>query len=538
MTNPITSVVVSQQVAPTPSTLQKTGAIISQGGTTLAVDSIKFLTQPSDLTSILQGAIPLSGITQSGGVATATLESSTISSGTYNSTTGLVTLTLAATVGAEPGSLVTVASATGTGAYADIDGTWPCAAGTSGTTVTFYIAAALTMTITGGNIESTTGLANGTTFLTTIAGASPAAYNGTFLATVASATTFTYAVPSGTATPATGSPTYTPSGVSATLEAVTTFFDQGSGQGVYILELGAGTAAAGVTALSSYITANPGVFYSYTVPKSWDGVSSFLTFLAGFELTTSKTYFFVTTSTTNYTDYTGMKCVLANVEAPGLAPGTEHDSAGVQQITLNYAPSSTNLVTPLNLSYVFGMTPYPTAGNASLLTTLNTASVNVIGTGAQGGISEDILIGGNTMDGNPFNYWYSVDWAQINGSLAVTNALINGSNNPTNPVYYNQNGINTLQQALVTVMTNGIAYGLVLNPVKATQLSASAFAAALAAGVFDGFTVVNADPFSSYTNENPNDYAAGRYNGLSVYYVPLRGFESIQFSITVSNFAS
>ena len=47
------------------------------------------------------------------------------------------------------------------------------------------------------------GIASGS--MVTISGATPAAYNGTFAATVTSPTTFTYAVPGATASPATGS---------------------------------------------------------------------------------------------------------------------------------------------------------------------------------------------------------------------------------------------------------------------------------------------------------------------------------------------
>jgi hypothetical protein len=536
MSNPIVTVNVSQQVAPLPSTRQKTGALISQGGTTLAVGTSQILRSLADLAAIQVAPVTLASLSQSAGVATATLESTTITGGTYNATTGLVTLTLTAAIGVGPGASVLVSGATGSGAVADIDGTWTCAPGTSGTTVEFFVPPALTMTITGGAIEATFGVANGSKFLTTIAGATPAAYNTSVIATVASATTFTYPVPSGTSSPATGTITFLPPTQGDLVEMATTFFAQGSGQAVYVLELGPGTPAQGVTALSAFITANPGVFYSYLVPRTWDGVSSFLTFLAGFEATTSQTYFFVTTTTANYADYANMKCVIALVEAPGVST-SEFSLAAVFWVTLNYAPSSTNRVTTLNFAFLVGVTPYPTNGNAAILATLNAANVNVIGTGAQGGISDVVLIGGNMMDGNPFNYWYSVDWAQITVQRNVTAALINGANNPQNPLYYNQDGINAVQQVAVSTMNQGIAAGLVLNPVKATTLSAAAFLAALEAGTFDGYTAVNADPFPSYVTENPSDYASGTYKGMSIDYVPLRGFESIVFNVTVSNFA-
>lgn len=88
-------------------------------------------------------------------VSSATYDSNTtISSGIYNSTTGLATLTLAASSHLAPGNVVTISAATGTGAYAALNGTFVCQAGTTGTTVTVQLAAGLTMTITGGTFVS------------------------------------------------------------------------------------------------------------------------------------------------------------------------------------------------------------------------------------------------------------------------------------------------------------------------------------------------------------------------------------------------
>ena len=116
------------------------------------------------------------------------------------------------------------------------------------------------------------------------------------------------------------------------------------------------------------------------------------------------------------------------------------------------------------------------------------------------------------MDKNPFNYWYCVDWLSINITLALSAAIINGSNTPTNPLYYNQNGINSLQKVAQATVNNGIAFGLILSPAS-----------------------VNAVPFITYVNEHPGDYAIGVYNGLSCTFVPLRGFSSITIYLTASN---
>ena len=533
----IVTVNVTQTVAPTPSQLQKQGAMISQGATTMAPGSRSILTQPSDLTALLQDLKSLASLAQVAGVATGTLKSTTIAAGVYNDETGQVTLTLTADIDVTAGDAVTIGTATGTGDFADINGTFTADEGSVGTTLKYTIAVGLTMTITGGAVNASLGLPNGAEFWTTISGATQAGYNLTALATVATDKTFTYAVASTTVSPATGTPVMTSPDAVELTQMVTTFFAQGSQQAVYVLELGPGSAAEGVTALAAWITANPGIFYSYLVPRSWGGEASWATYLGTLGATTGKTYGFTTVTAEQYAAFADIKAAFTMVEAPDL-PATEFSAAFPFWVTLNYAPSSTNKVTPLAFSYGVGVTAYPTAGNSAFLTALKAAGVNYIGTGAEGGISNTVLFWGTTMDLRPFNYWYSVDWVQVTGSQAIANAVMNGSNDPINPLYYNQNGIDRLQQVLASVMNSGISYGLVLGNVQQTSLNASAFQIALDQGTFDGLTTVNAIPFTAYTAANPSDYRAGAYNGLSVQYTPNRGFESITFNVNVTDFVT
>lgn len=548
MTNPIVTVNVTQTIAPSPSTLQKTGAMISQGGTNLAAGTYSLLTQAADLTPLL--ATPLA----------------------------LTSLTWANTFGGQ-------VTATATAAH---------------------------------------GIAVNEQFVTTIAGAVPAGFNGTYLATSTGTDTFTYYLatnPGSETTPG----TYTPRNSAELSAMVTTFFAQGAQQSCYVLELGAGEPSAGVTALTTFINASPQFFYSYLVPRNWDGDSSFISFLENYESTTAKTYFFVTTTLQNYKLYTAsMKDVFAFIEAPtygawaanaltalawastsggqvtastttphGVIPGdyftisgctptayngtflalpgtsgttlvyglssdpgvetvlgtlvvSTYSSAGVPAtefscaapwwVTLNYNPSTTNKVTPLAWSFIFGVTQFPTLGNAALLVNLQTANINYVGSGAEGGISDTILVQGHTADGNPFNYWYSVDWMQINVNLNLSNAIINGSNDPINPLYYNQDGINRLEQVAASTGGNAITYGLALGSVIQVGLDGPPFQNNLNAGVYAGNLVVNAVPFVNYTAENPSDYKIGKYAGLSMVYTPLRGFEQIIFNINVTQF--
>ena len=433
----IVTVNVAQTNAPAPSTLQSTGALISQGGTTLTPGTRGLLTQLADLTPLLTAAKSISTITWSANVATVTT-------------------------------------------------------------------------------AAPHGYTNGDVVGMVITGAVPAGYNGTFQATITGASTFTYPLgvnPGSNTTPG----TYLLSDESELLAMATTWFAQGTNLGVYVLELGEGTATEGVTALTTYTTANPNTnqsgTYAYLVPREWDGNAAFLAYLASFENTTAKTYFFVTTTAGTYTNYTTlMKDVFWLIEAPGI-PATEFSVASCMWVMLNYAPSSINRVPPFAYSYVFGVTPYPTVGNAAFRQTVKTANGNFIGLGSEGGITNTLILWGTFSDGNAVNYWYSVDWVQINIDLDLSNAIINGSNNPQNPLYYNQDGVNRLQAVAQRTMNRGVSFGLALPPATVAAIS-----------------------FATYVAANPSDYPKGIYKGFSVAYTPQLGFTSITFNVQVTQF--
>jgi hypothetical protein len=452
----IVTINVSQIIAPAPSTLQQTGALISQGATNTAPGTISLLTQLGDLTPLLMGARAVFNITWAGNVAT-----------------------------------VTTAAPHG-----------------------FTLA---------------------DTLLVTIVGASPTGYNGTYLATVTTPTVFTYPlVTNPGSTSVVGS--YSVEDIAELNAMATTFFAQGSQTPVYVFELGPGNAADGVTYLGAWIINNPQFFYSYLVPRSWAAEPTFLSLIAFYEAPTKLTYFFVTPTLGNYTSFTPlMKDVIAQIEAPGI-PSTEFSLASDFWVSLHYQPSTTNKVTPYAFSFLFGVTSYPTMNNGSLLSTLKTAGVNVVGTGAAGGISENLIQWGTTMDGNDFTYWYSVDWHQINIALKVTNAIINGSNNPINPLYYNQEGINRLQSVIASTVNQGVTFGLGLFTAIQTSLDGPVLDLALDNETYAGNAIVNAVPFITYSLENPSDYKIGRYAGFSVVYTPARGFTNVVINLVVSQF--
>jgi len=360
------------------------------------------------------------------------------------------------------------------------------------------------------------GIPSGDTVQIVIAGCTPTGYNGTFAGTSTGTNTVTYPLLTNP-----GSETIAGTlQLNSTLELTAmgnTFFAQGSTVSVFVLELGVNTVTNGITELETYITTNVGhpptsstpQFYSYLLPIEWDVVGA-ETMAGLYDGTTAQVYFYVSSTLATYSGWEGKKSAFVTLPSPN-APAQEFSAAAIFWSSLAYNPSVSNLAHPFEYTYVYSVTPYSTLTNTQQ-TQLLAAGVNWVGTGAQGGISNTLIEGGTFMDLNPFNYWYCVDWLSINVAQALSAAIINGSNLPTNPLYYNQAGINTLQKVAQATVNNGISFGLILSPAN-----------------------VVATPFTTYVTQHPGDYATGTYNGLSLTFVPLRGFSSITIYLTASN---
>src|SRR5579863_7073946 len=100
----IVTINVSQDNAPSPNTLQKTVAFVSEGATTNVANSLTLLTSSTSLTSMLKGALSLSGVTQVAGLATA------VAAAPHNFTIGdVVQLTIAGGTGSSVGYNLTAA---------------------------------------------------------------------------------------------------------------------------------------------------------------------------------------------------------------------------------------------------------------------------------------------------------------------------------------------------------------------------------------------------------------------------------------------
>jgi hypothetical protein len=486
--NAIVTVHVSIIEAPTPNTYQRSGALVSFGATNLAPNDTSFLTQLADLQPMLTPPLIVTAMTWAAGTATATLSA-------------------------------------------------PVAGVTIGDTQTLILS-----------------------------GFTPAGYNGRQICTFTAPNTFTY--------PLTVSPgTATVMGIATWASTVelqqmaTTYFGQGNEMGVWVLELGYQDSIDNkVTALETWLVNNPLTVYNFLLPRelgvdpeaipAWPGFptpapapTAFMNLLKQYQAPEKMEYFWITVNPQNMqTLGPTYKDVIQLVEAPVLTdpvganlddPYGEFTLAALLYNALQYRASNTNRIAPMAFKYVYGVTQYPQRGNGPLLTSFKLNHTNYISTGAEGGIAFTMVYEGVTLDGHDFfNWWYTIDWVQIEVNLELSNAIINGSNNPLAPLYYNQDGINYLEAVLFGVMQHSQTFGMVLGKIEMTQYDGPDLTAAIYGGQFAGKCDVNAVPFLNYTLANPGDYKIGEYDGLSTLFIPARGFIHILVNVVVSDLVS
>jgi hypothetical protein len=300
-----------------------------------------------------------------------------------------------------------------------------------------------------------------------------------------------------------------------------TFFAQGNDAGCYVLELGVvANPAAGVAALTAWMLANATpqqAYYVYCVPALWGttAAANMATLAGTYSSPESKTYFCITTSQADLTDYgtPPVKAALTIVPAAGEG-ATVFDAAALMYNIVVNQPSSVSPLSGLAYRYLYGVTPWTQPGNGTVIDEILTAYGNVILTGAEGGISTSLLRNGTTMDGFQFGWWYGADWFQFATDLNIAAAIINGANTGK-PIAYSQTGINQL-------------LGIV-NSTAATAISNQLLSAA------DPATAVS---FADWTAANPSAYQDGTYGGLQIVIYPANQFLQIVVNITASQLAT
>jgi hypothetical protein len=557
----IVTINVLEQQAPLPVTLQQTAAIVSVGATVLTPGTSEFLSQPSSLTPYLKAALALTSLSWSSSVVTATTTTphgyvtgavlSLVISGAvptgYNGTyrvtiTGADTFTYA--LATNPGTETTpgfyqsgyyqrvVAAATTWFAQGNIAGVYVLELGPNSTSTPYAgeIAALATYLTNNPNTAYTAG-AQGFFYMYLV----PPQWDAqpTYLALVAQ-----YEAPALMTYFVTTTTLSTYANYTAQMKSVLAEIEQPQFAAYPQVGFSAASevASGGVTTVTGTTTAAHGVPVGAYFQVQGFTPTAYNGWWQAQPGTTGSTLVWNVLGTPGTITVEGT--LLANQASTNPIPATEFTAAAMMYDVISNNPSPSNKVPPLDYTFQYGVTSWPTLGMSALLATLQAANISYVGTGSEGGISTATLFGGTTADGNDFLVWYAVDAAQLYSNENLSNAVINGSNNKLNPLYYGQQGISQLQDVVVATMNSLVSWGLGNGQVVQSALSGQDFAAALNNGTYAGQIVVNAIPYLSYLTYNPDDYQAEKYSGLSVQFIASRGFRSIVFNLLVTSFVT
>ncbi len=377
----------------------------------------------------------------------------------------------------------------------------------------------------------------------------------------------------------------------------TTYFAQGSGNGIYVLELGANTdVVEQIDALGTWIAANPGVFYAYLTPADWDtdatDVASVTITDGGTGYTAAPTVTF-SAATGGGTTATGT----ATINASGVVTGVTLTNPGyypnqaAPTVTFSAPTSGTTATGTAVMGNAFDALASTYAGNTAKTYFFGTTSATTV-TQYSSSKSLFLVAPAPTAPSTEFTAAAFLYQALINSPSAsnqlapmqyrflfgVTPWEQNTTNNPLINTILSAYGNIVLTGAQGGISDSCIFKGTVMSGIQFSnwygldnfQINANVNVAAAVlngsnsnppllynqAGInaLDGVaqqtadnavrfgTVLNATvtatPFAQYTAANPSDYQNGIYNGLYASATAQNGFLTITFNINVTEFAS
>ncbi|WP_186056510.1 hypothetical protein [Burkholderia gladioli] len=381
------------------------------------------------------------------------------------------------------------------------------------------------------------------------------------------------------------------SGNSAELQNMaTTYFAQGSAVGFYVLELGAETGVdEGIGLLQTWITANPGIFYAYLLPATWDfskdEVGSVIISNGGSGYTSAPTVTFaaptsgvtatgtaivqsgkvVSVTVTNPgSGYTAAPAVTFSGDGGTGAAATSNLASAMNILAGQYSSPTgktyffvstiaSNLANYATLKSVFAVVPSPLAPS----TEFTAAAFFYQWLSSQPGAA-------NKLAPMAYRYLFGVTPWPTQGYNSQINAILSAYGNIV--LTGAEGGISTACIFKGTLMSGDQAswwYGIDWFQIQSKQALAAAIingsnsnppllydqpgintvesvaentgSSAVTFGCAQSVSITATD-FQTYTTQNPGDYAAGIYNGLVATVVGQNGFLTITFNIDAVQF--
>lgn len=309
--------------------------------------------------------------------------------------------------------------------------------------------------------------------------------------------------------------------------ALASFFLKAIGKVCYIFECGGtGDAEAKLQALESFIDEATMPCYEYLLPKALYQDDYLQTMLIKYGANEQSVYFSANlvadsqpdpTQQPEYAYWTGQKAFM------GVYPSFDNASYNTAGAILGVKASSAFDISTSNrmssLEYKYCGATSKTLGSGILNKIAQAPCAFTMMKGVNNGIRNSKM-----GDGRFWHYRYALDNLIFLLKANVDTLFVNASNTPNGALEYNNGGIQSIKQNLVTTLTAASQMGLVNRFAQSIDLST---------GALTGLGDIASIPFEEYKANNPQNYSNGVYGGYSGYIEIMEFIVKIEFNVTI-----
>lgn len=270
-----------------------------------------------------------------------------------------------------------------------------------------------------------------------------------------------------------------------------------------------------VKVLSDFVASGELRVYEWACPTSFYDNTDFIALVKSYSGITAGQYFSLELpeGTDPSTDETFALYIQSKSFAPvypSLVEGESSNGAivGIKAGNL-YNLSVSNPLSLLQWKTVYGITPRDRLSN-SLVDALNENGCSWIGSLN----NNTVVLGGMVADGQNWESYFALDTFIFRLTVDIASMMIQASNNPSQSISFNQNGINIIKNKLVAISNTMLSFGVLDNFGSDYDTNTNAI---LNTGEWAAID------FATYKANQYQDWKDGIYNGASCY-VTIRHF--------------
>mgnify|MGYP004525355467 CR=1 FL=1 len=220
----------------------------------------------------------------------------------------------------------------------------------------------------------------------------------------------------------------------------------------------------------------------------------------------------------NFLHFKGLKSI--QLVSNNTEKDTVDSAAVVMGITAStiFDISNSNPASPLNYKVVKSYQPMKRSKDYK--NSLIQNAVTLIDTLA----GQNVVLNGRQLDGQPWEYYYYWYLTKLEVHSKITTLLLNGANNPTSAVNFDQNGIDTIHANIVSKLTELQSMGVISNFSQSYDQGT---------GQFDGLNDIVCPNYYEFIVDHPEDYKNEILSGLSCYIQIGKFIRQVQWNVTL-----